>query len=294
MGKRIADPSIASTTFTTAVSNNGKLAVDWLDLVTNNIEAKNIDIKLLGNTRVQGSADGSTGWTDTVLSSHPYIRISTDGGTQWIVFKVSACNGTETLHPPMTLNPASAAYATIDEENQVLTINAPITSGTNTGDETAATIKAKLGITTLSGSNTGDQNATQVPILDVDNYFVGTDVEAALKALYERFGLIKNCYSITLPTSTTVAGRVAGAVEGTDYPTGWVLSAGVSPVDLYISHGLNKRFSSVSIFAITGTEEQQLFNTAAYNGFKTPSVNEAIIQSLATINKPIKIYLMTE
>ena len=30
-------------------------------------------------------------------------------------------------------------------------------SGTNTGDETLATIKTKLGITTLSGSNTGDQ-----------------------------------------------------------------------------------------------------------------------------------------
>lgn len=30
-------------------------------------------------------------------------------------------------------------------------------SGTNTGDETASTIKTKLGITTLSGSNTGDQ-----------------------------------------------------------------------------------------------------------------------------------------
>lgn len=32
------------------------------------------------------------------------------------------------------------------------------TSGTNTGDETTATIKTKLGITTLSGSNTGDQD----------------------------------------------------------------------------------------------------------------------------------------
>jgi hypothetical protein len=31
-------------------------------------------------------------------------------------------------------------------------------SGTNTGDETATTIKDKLGITTLSGSNTGDQD----------------------------------------------------------------------------------------------------------------------------------------
>jgi hypothetical protein len=33
------------------------------------------------------------------------------------------------------------------------------TSGTNTGDETAATIKSKLSITTLSGSNTGDQTS---------------------------------------------------------------------------------------------------------------------------------------
>ncbi|HWR36004.1 MAG TPA: hypothetical protein VN622_09070 [Clostridia bacterium] len=32
------------------------------------------------------------------------------------------------------------------------------TSGSNTGDETIATIKTKLGITTLSGSNTGDQD----------------------------------------------------------------------------------------------------------------------------------------
>ena len=35
-----------------------------------------------------------------------------------------------------------------------------ILSGTNSGDETAATIKTKLGITTLSGNNTGDQTIT--------------------------------------------------------------------------------------------------------------------------------------
>ena len=34
------------------------------------------------------------------------------------------------------------------------------TSGTNTGDETLASIKSKLGISTLSGSNTGDQTIT--------------------------------------------------------------------------------------------------------------------------------------
>jgi len=37
-------------------------------------------------------------------------------------------------------------------------------SGTNTGDETATTIKNKLGITTLSGSNTGDQDLSNLVI----------------------------------------------------------------------------------------------------------------------------------
>ena len=41
-------------------------------------------------------------------------------------------------------------------------------SGTNTGDETSATIKTKLSITTLSGSNTGDQTLpTTLPASDV-------------------------------------------------------------------------------------------------------------------------------
>lgn len=37
-------------------------------------------------------------------------------------------------------------------------------TGTNTGDETASTIKTKLGITTLSGSNTGDQTLSSFGI----------------------------------------------------------------------------------------------------------------------------------
>jgi hypothetical protein len=38
------------------------------------------------------------------------------------------------------------------------------TSGSNTGDETTATIKAKLSITTLSGSNTGDQDLSSLAL----------------------------------------------------------------------------------------------------------------------------------
>ena len=41
-------------------------------------------------------------------------------------------------------------------------LNKPTISGSNTGDETTATIKTKLGITTLSGSNTGDQDLSSL------------------------------------------------------------------------------------------------------------------------------------
>lgn len=99
-------------------------------------------------------------------------------------------------------------------------------------------------------------------------------------------------YSIKLPAAGTVASRIAGAVEGTDYPTGWVLSAGTSPVDIEIDHGISRRVASVTIFAIDGTEEQQLFNTAAYNGIKTTDIDTLLVQSLATINKAIKIYIV--
>lgn len=97
---------------------------------------------------------------------------------------------------------------------------------------------------------------------------------------------------ISLPSAASVALRIAGAVEGTDYPNGWVLTPGASAVDLNIEHGLNKRVASVTVFAVDGTEEQQLFSSAAYNGIKTPDSNNLLINSLATILKPIKIYIL--
>ena len=55
----------------------------------------------------------------------------------------------------------TADIAASTDKNYVTDAQATVianTSGTNTGDETATTIKNKLGITTLSGSNTGDQD----------------------------------------------------------------------------------------------------------------------------------------
>ena len=100
----------------------------------------------------------------------------------------------------------------------------------------------------------------------------------------------QDVFEITLASSTTVAGRISGGA--TVYPAGWSLAAGTSPVDLVVTHGLNRRVASVTVFAIDGTSEQQLFNTAAYNGVVTTDANTLKIQSLSTIQKVIKIYII--
>lgn len=103
----------------------------------------------------------------------------------------------------------------------------------------------------------------------------------------------KPIYSITLPYSTTVAGRIALAVSGVDYPTGWTLTA--DGLNLVVTHNLARWVSNVTVFAkTTGTERQQLFNTAAYNGITCLSSNALKVYSLATISKDIVLYINFE
>ena len=81
------------------------------------------------------------------------------------------------------------------------------TTGTNTGDETASTIKTKLAITTLSGTNTGDQTIT----LTGDVTGTGTGTFASTLA---NSGVSANTYgsSTSIPTFTVDAkGRVTTA-----------------------------------------------------------------------------------
>ena len=106
-------------------------------------------------------------------------------------------------------------------------------------------------------------------------------------------GVMKTIHSITLPASSTVAGRVALAVEGIDYPEGWVLQG--DGLNLVVTHNLTRWASNVTVFAkTTGTERQQLFNTAAYNGITCLSPNVLTVYSLATISKDIVIYINFE
>lgn len=148
---------------------------------------------------------------------------------------------------------------------------------------TEAEILAILGIT---GTITTEEDVAANYVAKVSGKSLILDTEITRLSLIK-----KNVYEISFTATGSVATRIAAAIEGTDYPPGWVLAAGVSPVDLSITHSLNRRVANVSICAVTGTEEQALFNTAAFNGWKTPTINSLLIQSLATINKPIKVYI---
>ncbi len=75
-------------------------------------------------------------------------------------------------------------------------------SGTNTGDETGASIKSKLGITTLSGSNTGDQTIT----LTGDVTGSGTGSFAATIGASK----VTNAKLATVPANTIKGAVVAG------------------------------------------------------------------------------------
>jgi hypothetical protein len=102
--------------------------------------------------------------------------------------------------------------------------------------------------------------------------------------------LQKNAYSITLPYSTTIAGRIALAVEGTDYPAGWVLEG--DGLNLVVTHNLGRFSSEVTVMANTsGTVWQRQLNTAAYSYYSDLSSSVIEVFSLCTATKPIKVII---
>ena len=100
-------------------------------------------------------------------------------------------------------------------------------------------------------------------------------------------------FSLTLPNSGTVQGRCDGAVEGTDYPTGWTIGAwSGNNRDLEITHNLNRRIVSVSVYSTGVSGDRVLINTAAYSGILAPDKNILRIEGLATVTTPIVVNLV--
>lgn len=122
----------------------------------------------------------------------------------------------------------------------------------------------------------------------------GSDSIPPQSAIYNKIqSLAGSVVSITLPYSTSVAGRIAAGVSGVNWPAGWTLTA--DGLNLIVTHNLGRWVAGVTVFAkTTGTQRQQQFNTAAYNGITCLSNNILEIYSLSVVPKEIVIYITLE
>ena len=169
-------------------------------------------------------------------------------GTNYIVPNVLIVNASKTkiTYDVNGLITGGADATTLDiapslNRNYVTDIQSGIlsnTSGVNSGDETLATIKSKLGITTLSGSNTGDQ--------DISSFATITNL--ALKAnssdMTTSLGLKANTTDIT--TSLGLKANATDLVSGLALKVDKVTDKELSTND-YTTIEKNK------LTAITGT-----------------------------------------
>ena len=106
-------------------------------------------LKIEGNYR--------TTWTNFIAGAG--IDFDVDGDNVTISSTLSGVTSVNGQTGEVILN--TSYIASVTDKRYVSDANLLIlaaTSGANTGDETTATIKSKLGISTLSGSNTGDQD----------------------------------------------------------------------------------------------------------------------------------------
>lgn len=105
---------------------------------------------------------------------------------------------------------------------------------------------------------------------------------------------IQPVYTFTLPAASTVAGRCSGTITRGSGTELWTLAVDSNPIDLLITHGLNRNVVAVSIFAVTSEGNRLLLNNAAYSGVVSPIANPSNtvrIESLATIELPIIVSL---
>ena len=109
---RISDPSIPTKSFNQ--SKDFKVLIDS----TTEPTACTISVKELGNSYIQGSNDGIT-WSDSVLDTHIYVRISTDGGTTWNVINKDAISQALS-HVLSTSNPHNVLASQITDFVQAI------------------------------------------------------------------------------------------------------------------------------------------------------------------------------
>lgn len=141
---------------------------------------------------------------------------------------------------------------------------AAVATGANTGDETTATIKDKLGITTLSGSNTGDQDLSSKQ----DVLVSGTNIRTVNgQTLLGSTDIVTG--DVTLTSTQTLANKTLTAPVVTNYTeTIYAPAAGASfTVDL--ANGTVQKLTTnanATITLPTSTAGKSYLIMVAYGG----------------------------
>ena len=125
-------------------------------------------------------------------------------------------NGNHTFNSDMTFNLIGPASSVSDNvvffdgtTGKIIKDSGLTLSGSNTGDETTATIKTKLGIITLSGSNTGDQDLSGYAPLNPRVQTVASSATVTPVSTNDLVIITAQAAGLTLanPTGTFVEGQ---------------------------------------------------------------------------------------
>jgi len=113
-------------------------------------------------------------------------------------------------------------------------------------DYVSALIQDGVGITWVYDDNAG----TLTPTISLGDFTTDNLAQGSNNKYYT--DAEKGDYAITLTAQSSVAARVSAAVEGTDYPTGWVLAA-TDSVNLTITETTGKTLAGVVVWEESGS-----------------------------------------